>query len=226
MTKIKPRPKGWVLEKLIPFQKELAVVVARNERAQVLSYPVTENIHEAGILRTCQAPANIDPALSKKAADLSKEIVSALKGVGVFCIELFLLEDGTLLVNEIAPRPHNSGHYSLDACDFSQYEMQVRVLCGLPLVQPSLLVPAIMLNILGSEIAALRCPEYVQQLVSISGAKVYDYRKKLIKTRRKMGHVTLIARDISLLRSRATEVRGILDQAAFYEPLSVKPIIL
>ncbi len=207
-------PQGWILEKYVPFQKELSVVVARNEQGQVIHYPVTENIHEAGILRSCQVPANIDPMLSLKAVDLSKKIVSALKGVGVFCIEFFLLEDGTLLVNEIAPRPHNSGHYSLDACDFSQYELQVRVLCGLPLLSPTLLNPAIMINILGSEITALRQPEYFHQLLSIPGAKVYDYRKETIKKRRKMGHVTLIAKDSAALCSRANALRAILDRAA------------
>jgi len=213
ISTVKLRSAGWILEQHVPFQKELAVVVVRNEQGQVVHYPVTENIHESGILRTCRIPADIDPMLSLKAVDLSKEIVSALKGVGVFCIEFFLLEDGTLLVNEIAPRPHNSGHYSLDACDFSQYEMQVRVLCGLPIVSPRLFNPAMMINILGSEIKALRQSEYFQQILSIPGVKIYDYRKETIKKRRKMGHVTLIGRDSRELHSRADKVRSILDLA-------------
>lgn len=207
---VKARPEGWILEKQISFQKELAVVVARNQLGQVVTYPVTENIHEAGILRNCRIPANIDSALSLKATELSKAIVSALKGVGVFCIEFFLLSDRSLMVNEIAPRPHNSGHYSLDACDVSQYEMQVRTLCGLPLIPPNLLNPAIMFNILGSEIKALREDEYLQQLLLIPGVKIYDYRKKTVTERRKMGHVTLIAREKAELQAKANKVKRII----------------
>jgi 5-(carboxyamino)imidazole ribonucleotide synthase len=134
--------------------------------------------------------------------------------VGVFCIELFLLNDGTLLINEIAPRPHNSGHYSMDVCTISQFEQQVRILCGLPLVQPQLLSPAVMVNILGSEITALQAPESFQKLLSIPGARIYHYRKQVVKEGRKMGHVTIVDSDAKRAVDKARQVRAVLDRSA------------
>jgi 5-(carboxyamino)imidazole ribonucleotide synthase len=212
--RLEPRPTGWILEKRVPYLKELSVVVARNEEGAFTAYPVTDNLHEKGILRLCQAPAEIDPALAQKATTLATDVITALKGVGVFCIELFLLNDGTLLINEIAPRPHNSGHYSMDVCTISQFEQQVRILCGLPLVQPQLLSPAVMVNILGSEITALQAPESFQKLLSITGARIYHYRKQVVKEGRKMGHVTIVDSDAKRAVDKARQVRAVLDRSA------------
>ncbi|MFQ5588359.1 MAG: 5-(carboxyamino)imidazole ribonucleotide synthase [Nitrospiria bacterium] len=208
-----PRETGWILEKVAPFTKELSIIAARSKQGDVVTYPVTENLHEAGILRLCRMPADIPLALSQKISALAVEVLSALQGVGLFCIELFLLENEVLLINEIAPRPHNSGHYTLDAVHPSQYEQQVRVLCGLPLPQPAPLSSAVMVNLLGAEILAIRQPEYTRKLFAIPGARMYDYRKKEIKDRRKMGHVSLIGQDPKDLLSRAEAVCAILRDA-------------
>jgi 5-(carboxyamino)imidazole ribonucleotide synthase len=212
--RLQPRPTGWIVEKRVPYLKELSVVVARNDQGILSAYPVTDNRHEKGILRLCQIPALIEPSMAGKATSLAADVITALEGVGVFCIEIFLLADGALLVNEIAPRPHNSGHYSMDVCTVSQFEQQVRILCGLPLVDPQLLSPAVMVNILGSEVTALQSPEPLQKLLSIPNARIYHYRKQVIKAGRKMGHLTIADPDARTGMEKAAEARAILDRSA------------
>lgn len=211
---LRPRSTGWIVEKRVPYLKELSVIVARSDQGAFNAYPVADNIHEKRILRLSQVPAAIDPDLARKATRLGAEVVAALNGVGVFCIELFLLEDGGLLINEIAPRPHNSGHYSMDVCTVSQFEQQVRILCGLPLVPPELLSPAVMVNILGDEITTLQSAGPLRELLAIPGARIYHYRKEVIKEGRKMGHVTIADPDPNGAMEKARKVRSILDQAA------------
>lgn len=211
--RLEPRAAGWILEKKVPYLKELSVVVARNEEGAVIAYSVTDNLHENGILRLCQAPAEIDPAIARKATTLATGVIDSLGGVGVFCVELFLVEGGALLINEIAPRPHNSGHYSMEVCSVSQFEQQARILCGLPLVAPQLLSPAVMLNILGHEIAALQSPEAFQLLLAIPGVQLYHYRKEVVKEGRKMGHVTIADPDPRSAMEKAGRARAILDRA-------------
>ncbi|MFQ5950327.1 MAG: 5-(carboxyamino)imidazole ribonucleotide synthase, partial [Nitrospiria bacterium] len=118
---LRPRPTGWIIEKWAPYMKELSVILARDEAGAFRAYPVTENQHEEGILRICGVPADIDPVISHKAVSLSADVIAALDGIGVFCVEIFLMGDGNLLINEIAPRPHNSGHYSIDVATVSQF---------------------------------------------------------------------------------------------------------
>lgn len=213
-AKLTSRDGGWILEKVADFSKELSVLVARNEDGDVVTYPVSENTHEDGILRLCKIPAEIPTALSERIASLGKAVITALEGVGLFCIELFLLGDDVLLINEIAPRPHNSGHATMDACDISQYEQQLRTLCNLPLIPPCLLSSAVMLNVLGEEIKALKEESSLKKLLSIPGIHIYDYRKQEIKDRRKMGHITLTGQNATQLLAQAVQVRDILDQAS------------
>ncbi len=209
-TALNPRTSGWVLEKVAPFIKELSILVARNPAGEIITYPVTENVHENRILRLCRIPADISPELAQQISKLAKDILTQLAGVGLFCIELFLLPDETLLINEIAPRPHNSGHYTLDAANISQYEQQVRALCNLPLEQPHLLSSAVMLNLLGDEITALYHPKSIKKILSIPGVSIYDYRKIEIKARRKMGHLTLVGEQIDTLLQYTKEIQDIL----------------
>ncbi|MEO5656585.1 MAG: 5-(carboxyamino)imidazole ribonucleotide synthase [Nitrospiria bacterium] len=204
----------WVIEAWIPFRKELSVVVVRGAHGDLITYPVVENAHEHGILRTSRVPADIDAELSAKAGALAAQAIDVLGGAGVFCVELFLLRDGTLLINEIAPRPHNSGHYTMDVCPVSQFEQQVRVLCGLPLPPPRLLSPAVMVNILGPEIDRLQFPEASTGLFSLPGARVYHYRKRAVTAGRKMGHVLLIDPDPRQAMARAEQVRSLLGTTA------------
>lgn len=212
---------GWIVEKWVPFSRELSVVAVRSETGAVAVYPLVENRHEEGILRECRVPAKMDSGIADKASMLAEAVLAALENVGVFCIEFFLLEDGALMINEIAPRPHNSGHYSLDVCSVSQFEQQLRVLCGLPLKNPQLFSPAVMINILGEEIRVLSSEKDLATLLEIEGCRLYHYRKNTIKARRKMGHITLTNAKPEALETQADLVRSLLERAA--RPAGVEP---
>jgi 5-(carboxyamino)imidazole ribonucleotide synthase len=183
----------WILEQFIEYVRELSVLVVRSESGAHCAYPVVENRHELGILRESRVPASIPFDIAEKATELSKQAVAALQGVGVFCVELFQTKEGILLINEIAPRPHNSGHYTLDVCTVSQFEQQVRVTCGLPLGETRLLSPAIMVNLIGEEIRSVTSSEGSYALHSTAGAVLHLYGKRMIRPGRKMGHVTFTA---------------------------------
>ena len=183
----------WIIERFLPFEKELSVLVVRGADGDRRLYPVVENVHEAGILSTTRVPAAIDGQTAGQAAVLAGSGVDALDGIGVFCVELFLMRDGTLYVNEVAPRPHNSGHYTLDACTVSQFEQQVRAVCGLPLGEVKLTSPAVMVNLIGDDFTRATTDEKVQAFLRRAGAKVHVYGKKSVRPGRKMGHVTFLA---------------------------------
>ncbi len=183
----------WVLEQFLAFDKELSVLVVRGADGDKRVYPTVENVHEAGILRTSRVPAEVDPRLAQRAGALAASVVEALEGVGVFCVELFLMPDGRLFVNEVAPRPHNSGHYTLDACTVSQFEQQVRAVCGLPLGEVRLLCPAVMVNLIGEDCIKVSAGDGLANLFRWPGAKLHLYGKKSVRPGRKMGHVTFLA---------------------------------
>lgn len=183
----------WILEQFIEYVRELSVLVVRGAGGAHREYPVAENRHEMGILRETRVPAAISPDVADEATEISKQAVAALQGVGIFCVELFQAKDGSLLINEIAPRPHNSGHYTLDVCTVSQFEQQVRVTCGLPVGETRLLSPAIMVNLIGEEVRAVTSSEGVYALHSNAGAALHLYGKRIIRPGRKMGHVTFTA---------------------------------
>ena len=134
--------------------------------------------------------------------------VQALDGVGVFCVELFLMSDGRLLINEVAPRPHNSGHYSLDACTVSQFEQQVRALCGQPLGEVRLLSPAVMLNLIGDDVALVTTSPGAQDLLRESGAVLHLYGKRVTRSKRKMGHITFLASTCAEALAKASAFRS------------------
>ena len=137
-----------MIEKFIHFSKEVSVMVARNTRGQIVSFPLVQNIHTNGILDTTIVPAGVNGNVESNAKLIAEKVVKSLKGVGIFGIEMFL-DDNKLMINEIAPRPHNSGHYSIEACSVSQFELHIRAILGLPLVKPRLMSPVVMMNILG-----------------------------------------------------------------------------
>lgn len=182
----------WIVEQFVSFAKELSVLVVRAMDGECRLYPVAENVHDAGILRTTFVPAEVEPAIAQQAQEIAASAIHALQGVGVFCVELFLLPDGRLLVNEIAPRPHNSAHYTLDACTISQFEQQVRTLCGLPLGDVRLLSPAAMVNLIGDEVIRASSEEHAKALLRTPGAKLHLYGKTSVRPGRKMGHVTFL----------------------------------
>lgn len=195
----------WILEQFIEYVRELSVLVVRSECGASCVYPVVENRHELGILRETWVPAAIPLDVAEQATELSKRAVTALQGVGVFCVELFQAKDGSLLINEIAPRPHNSGHYTLDVCTVSQFEQQVRATCGLPLGETRLLSPAVMVNLIGEEMRAVASGEGSYALHSTAGAVLHLYGKRMIRPGRKMGHVTFTAPQVATAAETARQ---------------------
>jgi len=194
----------WILESFVEFQRELSVLVVRAQDGEIRVYPVSENRHQQGILRLTVVPASISSESAQEAVDLATQAVAALDGMGVFCVELFQCTDGRLLINEVAPRPHNSGHYTMDACTVSQFEQQVRALCGLPLGEVRLLSHAAMVNLIGSDVEVLTSRDARCNLFSVPGAVLHLYGKRTVRPGRKMGHVTFMADRREVAAERAS----------------------
>lgn len=200
-----------VLEELLALELEVSVVLARGDAGEVATFPVAENRHAGGILDVSIAPARIAPALAAEAAELASRLALALDYVGVIAVEMFVV-DGELLVNEIAPRPHNSGHYTIDACRTSQFEQQVRVLCGLPLGDPSQHSPAVMINLLGELWGRERAgsePAW-DAVLRHPGAHLHLYGKREARPGRKMGHVTVCEDSVERALAVAMKIRASL----------------
>ena len=212
-----------VLEKMLPLQAECSVIVARGRDGVMVNLPVQLNLHRQGILAVTEVyEGNVSPALSEQAIAATKAIAQELQYVGVLCVEFFVLREGsaeanalgTLIVNEMAPRPHNSGHYSLDACDLSQFDLQVRTLAGLSLVQPRQHSAAIMLNLLGDLWVNNVTPPW-DQLLALPGAHLHLYGKLTASKGRKMGHLTLTHSSVAEVRVSALAAAKMLGVAAF-----------
>jgi 5-(carboxyamino)imidazole ribonucleotide synthase len=193
-----------VLEELLVLEREVSVILARSEGGEIAVFPVAENRHARGILDVSIAPARIAPALADEAASLASRLAIELDYVGVLAVEMFVV-GGRLLVNEIAPRPHNSGHYTIDACRTSQFEQQVRVLCGLPLADPSQHTPAVMVNLLG-DIWRDGEPRW-EAVLRHAGAHLHLYGKREARPGRKMGHVTVCETDAGRALEIALAIR-------------------
>ncbi|XID90512.1 5-(carboxyamino)imidazole ribonucleotide synthase [Paenibacillaceae bacterium WGS1546] len=188
-----------VLEKFIAFDKEISVIAARSPAGEVKTFPPAENVHVHNILHLSIVPARISDEVRAEAEKLAVSIAETLGAVGLIAVEMFLTADGELYVNELAPRPHNSGHYTMDACRTSQFEQHVRAICNLPLGDPSLLTPVVMANVLG---------EHVEPLLAWMGekdpaaerlgveVKVHLYGKAEAKAKRKMGHLNVLVPDV------------------------------
>jgi 5-(carboxyamino)imidazole ribonucleotide synthase len=177
-----------IIEKFISFKKELSVIVARNLLGQAKPFPIAENIHINNILHQSIVPARISMEQWKQAEVIALKIAESLQAVGLIAIEMFLTNDGEIIVNELAPRPHNSGHYSMDACVTSQFEQHIRAICGLTLGDTSLLSPIIMVNILGQHLSNVL--DKIDQLPPT--AKLHLYGKKETLENRKMGHINFM----------------------------------
>lgn len=185
-----------VLERRLALASELSVVVARGFDGETAPYPVAENVHGNGILVRSSAPARVDASLAREATDAAVRVAHSIQYVGVLCVEFFVLDDGSLVVNEVAPRPHNSGHYTIDACVTSQFEQQVRVMTGWPLGGTQQHEPAVMINVLGEcwfqgEEGARREPDW-SRVVMHPRAKLHLYGKAEPRPGRKMGHITVM----------------------------------
>ena len=203
-----------LVERFVPADKELAVLVARGVDGQTCCYPAVEMVFREGVnaLEMLLAPAAIDVACAADAAALAVRTVEALGGVGIFGVELFLARDGSLLVNEVAPRTHNSGHHTIEANVTDQFEQHLRAVLGLPLGDTAQLVPAAMINLLGAASGAGRpVLRGLSEALAIPGVSVHVYGKGRSSPNRKMGHVTVVDTDLAAARRKAERVRELLE---------------
>ncbi|WRT69604.1 phosphoribosylaminoimidazole carboxylase [Kwoniella shivajii] len=208
---------GWA-----PFVKEVAVMVVRNKEGQVKSYDAVETIHRESILRVCLAPLRGERGVNARARELAEKAVGHLEGAGIFGVEMFLMEDGSILLNEIAPRPHNSGHHTIEACLTSQFENHLRAILSLPLGSTELRVPsAAMINILGSSSSMDPITAMADNALTVPGASVHLYGKAESRKARKMGHITLTAESDSELTER---LRILLSAQPDADPKWIDPI--
>jgi 5-(carboxyamino)imidazole ribonucleotide synthase len=203
-----------VLEEKVALHQELSVVLARGPDGDLELYPVGENVHRNGILHTTLVPGRVAPAVAERAIGMARTLAEDLDYVGVLAVEFFLARDGELLINEMAPRPHNSGHYSLDACASSQFEQQVRALCGLPLGSTRLLSPVVMVNLLG-ELWEDGEPDW-SRLLAHPEVKLHLYGKHQARPGRKMGHFCVLGEDAEANLSLALSLHGELSEKSTY----------
>jgi len=197
-----------VLEQWLPIEREVSVIVCRGRDGASVVFPVAENQHRGGILATTIVPARIDAPVALQAGAAAATMAERLDYVGVLCVEFFLLAGGRLLVNEMAPRPHNSGHYTIDACASSQFDQQARILAELPLGDTRQLAPAVMLNLLGDlwfDRGRPRTPRF-DQVAAVAGACLHLYGKTEARPGRKMGHVTILGESAQDALERAGQV--------------------
>ncbi len=200
-----------VLEKLMPLESEISVIVARTFNGEVITFPVPENQHRHSILDISIIPARISPAIVQDAKEIATRIAAKLDYRGVLCVEFFVLAEGQLLVNEIAPRPHNSGHYTIDACITSQFEQQVRTLCGMPLGSTEMRGAAVMVNLLG-DLWHQGEPEW-ENVLRHPNVKLHLYGKLDARSGRKMGHYTVLDETVEAALRLALEIKQSLQPA-------------
>ena len=208
-----------VLEKMLPLALECSVIVARGRDGQMVNFPVQRNLHRDGILAVTEVyEGHLPSDLQAQAVAAARAIAVGVNYVGVLCLEFFVLQDGSMVVNEMAPRPHNSGHYTLDACDQSQFDLQVRTLAGLPLTQPRQHSPAIMLNLLGdvwfNDHGVMRLPDWAAVL-ALPGAHLHLYGKTEARKARKMGHLNITGATVAEVKKTALQAAAILGIEAF-----------
>lgn len=203
-----------VLEQMLPLQRELSVLVARGADGQLVNYPVQQNLHRGGILAVTEVPARAVPAdVQQQAVAAARQVAEALGYVGVLCIEFFWLQDGRLVVNEMAPRPHNSGHWTMNGCNVSQFELQVRALAGLPLPEPRQHSASFMLNLLGDlwfTADGGPTPPAWDRVLALPGTHLHLYGKADARHGRKMGHLNITAETPEAAHAVALQAAAIL----------------
>ncbi|WP_075619219.1 5-(carboxyamino)imidazole ribonucleotide synthase [Paenisporosarcina indica] len=181
-----------VAEAYVPFTKEISVIVQRNGNGETYCLPVGENIHKHHILHETIVPARVSDIILTQATEAAQQIADHLQLVGTLAVEMFVLEDDTIVINELAPRPHNSGHYSIEGCTISQFHQHIRAICGWPLRKPALFQPTVMVNVLGEHVVPLS-----KAILKYPNWSIHLYGKDEAKTKRKMGHVTILTDDIN-----------------------------
>lgn len=202
---------GVLVEKWVPFERELAVIVARRPGGQSVAYPVAKTVQRDHRCEAVEVPAPVTDDVRARATELAKAVADAYDCVGVVGVELFELADGTLFLNELAPRPHNTGHYTIDACTTSQFENHLRAVLDFPLGDPSLLRPAaVMVNVLGTR-RGESSPASLPAALAVQGAAIHIYDKREVRPGRKMGHVTTMAAEVADAKARAYEAARLLE---------------
>jgi len=196
-------------EKLINFKMEISVLACRGLTGETKVYPVGDNRHIDNILHETIVPAKIEKDTTKKAMALAEKVMEVFDGIGMFCVEMFVTENNDVLVNEVAPRPHNSGHYSIEGCVTSQFENHIRAITGLPLGSTDLIRPTVMINLLGEENSS-GTAEIIgaEEVLKTEGLKLHIYGKKITSPRRKMGHLTVTANNIAEAKEKAEKAFG------------------
>lgn len=200
-------------EKYVPFEKEIAVMVARNKSGEIKSYPLVEMEFDdkTNICDTVVVPARESEDVNRRAQEIAVKCIEALDADGIFGVELFLTKDKEIIVNEIAPRPHNSGHYTIEGCMTSQYEQFLRAVMNMPLGSTKLIMPSAMVNVLGEQgYSGKVCVEGLEEVLKIEGAYVHLYGKRETKPSRKMGHITVIAESAEEALEKANRAKNIL----------------
>ena len=198
------------LEKYVPFTQELAIMVVRNTKGEIKTYPVVATTHIRNICNTVIIPAQINITIQKSAKKLAKEVMKHLEGAGVFGIEMFLTTDSKILVNEIAPRVHNSGHYTIEACVTSQFEQHIRAITGMPLGSTKMIVKAAaMINILGRSSAKAQL-RGLKKVLGVANATLHIYGKSETRIDRKMGHITVVGNTTNEVIQKATKAREMI----------------
>ena len=199
-----------LLEKFVPFKMEVSVIASRNTKGQIKTYPLVENVHEHNILRETIAPARVTEKIAKKSEDIAKKIMAVLKGAGVFGIEMFVTQDDDIVINEIAPRVHNSGHHTLQSSETSQFEQHLRAILGLELGNTNLIHNTVMYNILGSKEFE---GEYKSLKISEDNLFLKMYGKKISKPLRKLGHFNLVGTHNESIEQLLQKLEGLKEKA-------------
>lgn len=197
-----------IVEEFVPLACELSVIAVRGLRGEVVTFPVAQNVHRENILYSTVVPSQVSPETQAEAEKLGRAVIESFDIVGELCVEMFVTNEGKILINELAPRPHNSGHYTLDACNISQFEALIRSICALPLPVPRLLTPCAMVNLLGRDVAHLHVPS----ILEVDGVKLHLYGKKENRAKRKMGHVTILGSTQEEVAARLQSVEQIIER--------------
>jgi 5-(carboxyamino)imidazole ribonucleotide synthase len=199
-----------LIEELIDFEKEISVIVARNEKGEVKTYPVVELVFHPlyNLVEYLKSPADISPKIAERADEIAREVINKLGMVGLLAVEMFLDRSGNILVNEVAPRTHNSGHHTIEANTTSQFEQHLRAILNLPLGSTDTIMPAAMVNLLGEDgFNGLAKFEGLEKILALSGIHIHLYGKKITKPFRKMGHVTITDREPKVLAEKIDFVK-------------------
>ena len=197
-------------EEFVDFEMEISIIATRGIDGKRVVYPPAENKHSNSILDTTIAPARIKPETAKKAVNIADRVMEVFEGVGTFCVEMFVTKNNDILVNEVAPRPHNSGHFTIEACFANQFENHIRAITGLPLGSAELIVPSVMINLLGESDGPSKLLGLEEAYNNDSNLHVHFYGKSTSATDRKMGHITTIGKTVDEALERAAQAKKIV----------------